>query len=524
MKVLRKASLLFALSAGCFCAVNPASAETNLIHRWSFNEVGGTTVTDSVGGQNGTLMVLMSNSVPRGALPTLNGTEVTMDGLGGYVDLGNGIFSGLTNCTIEIWFRFLDNSSNWVNLLTAGAISTNSTPGGPTGALEDNGGANSLRNDITGGNYYGASGLFITPRSGAGGNVARFGISRDTNATFNLENPQLNSLAALDNDTALGGFPNYVAVTYGPDGQRFFNFNFEQSWSSVQPPDYINLSELNDINIWLGRSLFGVDPMLNATINEVRIHDTILTGPEIATSYFNGAVDPNVVSYDPGALSALDGSTTINPVMSQTQTQPLRVNGTFANIAAFGAIPVSLVDLDYAYVTDTNVLQIIDGRILALADGNSTVHFGLDGISNSVNITVSTTPPELVHRWSFSETNGLILADSQGGSDATIVDLSGTNQVSGGGGHALGGGQLRLFGGGKDTSDYIDLVDNIFSASSLSNMSIEAWVTPAPARVTHGSCQCVAEVTSTSNVLPILAVLRIETLALEPPRAKSIIM
>ena len=72
---------------------------------------------------------------------------------------------------------------------------------------------------------------------------------------------------------------------------------------------------------------------------------------------------------------------------------------------------------------------------------------------------------ELAHRWSF---NG-DLADSVGGQDAAIVDL-GANDA------ALSDSELTLTGGGKDSSDYVDLPDYILSSLGDS-ATIECWAT-----------------------------------------------
>ncbi len=72
---------------------------------------------------------------------------------------------------------------------------------------------------------------------------------------------------------------------------------------------------------------------------------------------------------------------------------------------------------------------------------------------------------ELAHRWSF---NG-DLTDSAGGQDAVIVDLGASNAI-------LSDTEITLTGGGKGTSDYIDLADGI--VSSLGDaVTFEAWAT-----------------------------------------------
>ncbi len=72
---------------------------------------------------------------------------------------------------------------------------------------------------------------------------------------------------------------------------------------------------------------------------------------------------------------------------------------------------------------------------------------------------------ELAHRWSF---NG-DLTDSVGGQDGVIVDLGASDAI-------LSDTDVTLTGGGKDTSDYIDLPDGILSSLGDS-VTIECWAT-----------------------------------------------
>lgn len=80
----------------------------------------------------------------------------------------------------------------------------------------------------------------------------------------------------------------------------------------------------------------------------------------------------------------------------------------------------------------------------------------------------------LVHRWSFSETNGTTIADSVGAATGQIVSPGG-----GGGASVLTNGQLRLFGGAKNTSDYVAFPGGLLT--DLGAVSIEVWATPVSA-------------------------------------------
>lgn len=72
--------------------------------------------------------------------------------------------------------------------------------------------------------------------------------------------------------------------------QLYLNGSFEGSatWSD-------SLSLINDVNVWLGRSQFVVDPELAATYHEFRIYNVALTAAQISLSAKAGP--------DPGFLN-----------------------------------------------------------------------------------------------------------------------------------------------------------------------------------------------------------------------------
>jgi len=77
--------------------------------------------------------------------------------------------------------------------------------------------------------------------------------------------------------------------------------------------------------------------------------------------------------------------------------------------------------------------------------------------------------PGILHRWSFSETNGLNLQDSIGGATGRVVVLGAVD-------YALTNGGVRLTGGAKGTADYIELPAGLLHG--LTDVTLEAWVTP----------------------------------------------
>ena len=63
-----------------------------------------------------------------------------------------------------------------------------------------------------------------------------------------------------------------------------------------------SLSNLNDVNNWLGRSQYAADQELAGTIHEFRIYSRALSAAELST---NATLGPDV-------LSGVDGGTTVD--------------------------------------------------------------------------------------------------------------------------------------------------------------------------------------------------------------------
>ncbi|MED6300422.1 MAG: LamG-like jellyroll fold domain-containing protein, partial [Verrucomicrobiota bacterium] len=98
--------------------------EANLIHQWSFDENGGpgTTLIDSVGGADGTIVDLGPND------GTVSDGQVTLSGGGknetDYVRFPPNLVSSLSNMSIETWST-QHSSQNWSRVFSVGSSSSN---------------------------------------------------------------------------------------------------------------------------------------------------------------------------------------------------------------------------------------------------------------------------------------------------------------------------------------------------------------------------------------------------------------
>jgi hypothetical protein len=403
----------------------PVSAD--LIHRYSFSG----NANDSVGTAHGTAVQRSNANGPLGAPVTFQSGQAVLDGAGAYIDLPNGMFSRLTNVTIEAWVTW-DGGGAWQRIFDFGT----STSG------EDPNGSAAIGNGL---NY-----VFLTP-NGAGSGRTRFAI---TDASNGGERPILN-----DADQFPIGEQVHVAVAYGPPVDRVFvNGRQVAAGEAVIP-----LSALQDLNNWLGRSNWN-DPMFAGSFNEFRVHNNLLGVPELKASSTAG---PDALNYDPGAISSI--SLTVQNTMVSGQSQALQIKATFAGIGE--------VDLGAADVTlsssSASVLRVTPAGVLsAVGIGNATITAARGGRSATANITVSPSAAAVLkNRYGFNEPVGsTTITDSVGTQNGLVVD-----SVAPAAALSLTNGQMNFPGGAYQTAGYVVLVPGLIS--SKTNITIELWAT-----------------------------------------------
>lgn len=230
------------------------TVKKKLIHRYDF-EGTGTTVTDRIGTAHGT--------VKGASLSKLDGKGVVLLGggtNGPYVDLPNKLVSALTSTTIEAWITW-GGGDAWQRIFDFGDTTVamqEDTPG-------------------TGHTY-----LFATPKSAAGVAAAAFSLntnSAEQDFASTVAVPlSLTQVSVVVNDAA-----NKISLYV--DGKKAG----EGDWTST-------LASLNDINVWLGRSQWNVDPEFNGIFHEFRIYNAALTDAEVATT-FKAGTDPAFLKY-----------------------------------------------------------------------------------------------------------------------------------------------------------------------------------------------------------------------------------
>ena len=233
------------------------------IHRYSFDGTG--KLIDSIGQQTATLIPDAAGALETG----LTGAgQVNLRGgvssEAGYVDLPNGLLSSLTDVTLEAWVTW-DVDTAWARIFsfgtnTAGEIS------GPGGSFD---GRNYLEFQA-GQNLAGPEPMaFVRVESGFG--------------TTNL----------LGSSRFPTGVEHHIAVSFSsdptpggtPEGQM--NLYFDGALvSTILTPT--TLTDLQDINNWLGRSSWSADQNFDGSINEFRIYNRILSAAELSETFAAG--------------------------------------------------------------------------------------------------------------------------------------------------------------------------------------------------------------------------------------------
>jgi hypothetical protein len=219
------------------CLPCPVSAA---LHRYSFSGTG-TSVVDSAGGSAGAVVGT-----------TLSGTgEVDLDGTGDFVNLPNGVISSSRSATVEAWLTWRGGPA-WQRIFDFGVSTLGETQ-----------------------RQYGLHYLALSPRS-------------DTDKMV-----VVHTLDGQDSEVRLAGLtimPSnrlvHVAVVVDNAAVRLRLYVDGALNNSMFLST--NLTQLDDVNNWVGLSQYEADAPLDGRLTELRIYDTALDTAAIARSFVAG--------------------------------------------------------------------------------------------------------------------------------------------------------------------------------------------------------------------------------------------
>jgi hypothetical protein len=336
-----------------------------LVHRYTFNNspgnAAGATVPDQIGTADATVIT------GTGAT-TFTGSRVTLSGGSSanapYVDLPNGLLSvnstnlgGSGQVTIEGWVK-VTASRTWSRIFDFGS----------TGFQE-------ITN--VGGAGNGERYLTLSAQVDNDVNTHRFELTGFSGVPGNFTQ---DSPAGFNQDT-------HFAVTWDErTGQiRFYRNGVQQ----VGVTSTASMTNIQDVNIWLGRSNWTGDQNMAGEFDEFRIYNRALSAADVQRNTVAGA------DFNFGGLLGLNLTVVTNNVVTNTASI-VRVLASFSNagtqdLAAAGCVIYSSTDSNVVYIS-------ADGVLHAVGEGTATVSVSLGGFTDSEIIEVASDgiPPTLL--------------------------------------------------------------------------------------------------------------------------------
>jgi len=415
-------------STGGFLYAVPSA----LKHRYTFNNAAnanasGATVPDIIGGANATVRNLTG-------ITSFTGNRITLSGgnssVAPYVDLPNGLLSvngaangGSGEMTIEGWVK-VTGGHTWSRIFDFG-----STQGG-----EVNG---------PGGGGTGLDYLFYSAQVGDDLTHRQISI-RD-------EDPGGGGGSSVDLPTSTFNQDTHFVVTWKESLGELHVYE-----NGVQIGTYnssTRMSDINDVNVWLGRSNWAPDQNLQGEFDEFRLYNQVLTPAQIGIDYAAGP-DNNYGAPQSVILAVVSTNLLVNDF------QPSQALISFGNVANVDLTKARCILFESSY---PGVLDIdANGIITTLSTGTATVSANFNGIIGSQTINVVSLPLVLKHRYSFCDDLTSTKAHDTAGTAHGILH----------GGAAFSGfGTLTMNG----VDGYVDLPNGIIS--SLSNATFETWIT-----------------------------------------------
>lgn len=260
------------LLTACLFGAASLASQGALVHRYSFSNAAGDatggTFTDSVGGANG---------VVQGAGAAFTGSGLDLPGgssdTAAYGDLPNNLISTRSSVTIEGWVTISSNAGGWARIFDFG-----STESDGINSTEVTGPGNTNLGGTAGLDYF-----FLS--------AARGGNYDDQRIEIRNEDPAGGGINTHDS-SVITTFGNQIhfAVTWEDTGVGTSQVNYWRDGVQMTTDGAVasNLADLNDVNMWLGRSTWLNDANLDATFDEFRIYDAALDQAAVDASRLAG--------------------------------------------------------------------------------------------------------------------------------------------------------------------------------------------------------------------------------------------
>ena len=370
--------------------------------RWNFNATAGgatsgataagtqfldaaTSEIATVRGNGATLTnSLLALSGPTAGTSTIGNTAAAT--ISSYLDLPNGIISSRPSMTVEAWITPL-SSKNWQRVFDFGNSSITYGTNAAAGEIVDGAAAP--------GGYVANDNLFLSVN-----NAGTFGSHR--------------LAAKLDGGAETGVNTDYSSVT-SANTQYHFVMTVKDGggasgatgclvkWyrngtlgGTVDLP--YRLTDMQDVNNWIGRSMWGADNNSNMSIDELRLYDRAISIAEVNSSRTAG---PNPTFAPPVANA---DSVTIHPnqkalidVMANDTGEPVVASLLIASQPAVGTVSVSGGKILYTHsgssaspVTFTYSIRNVSGSTVT---GTVTINFATSLRLTNTALAMPAAPP-----------------------------------------------------------------------------------------------------------------------------------
>lgn len=411
------------------------------VHRWSFNEpaataASGATFKDSIGGADGAV---------RGAGARFTGSRLVVPGgspaSSAYGDLPNNLLSinstnapgpGSGQFSLEAWVK-VTSGRTWSRIFDFGSTDVGAGVGG----------------ELTGpgGGGAGLDYLFYSAQRGDEVGVHRLEVRNEDPAGGGITTTDAPDLGIFNTDL-------HLVVTWDEASGQITAYENGTPVADMLVDDA--MSDINDVNVWLGRSNYGGDQTMQGEFDEVRIYNRVLSAGEILGNFRAG---PDTLNTGEQPVSI--ASSPVNTTGFDTYRVSFRV-------AVAGTPPVSL----QWYRGGTAVAGATGSTysfVTALADSGAAFSCVASNFaqgsphvvtSSSATLTVVTQAVTLRHLYTFNELDGTTVHDSVGTAHGQIV----------GGGVLSTDGKLALNG----VDSYVNLPNDMLM--SYTSVTFEAWV------------------------------------------------
>lgn len=360
--------------------------------RWSFNDapgaaVSGSAFTDAASGETATV---------RGNGATLSGTALVLPGtsngnqsaanISAYLDLANGTLSSRPSLTFEAWITPV-SSKNWQRVFDFGNCTITSGVGAANGEIIDGPAAPGV--------------------SQASDNLMLSNSKNNVLGSHRLEG-MLDNASVLTVDTDLSGSTtagteyHYVltvqdaAGAYGSSGCQVKWYRDGELQGSADLA--FRLTEMEDVNNWIGRSQWSADTNAHMAINELRLYNRALSPGEVLSSHTNG---PNTTFPAPVAVN--DEATihaeqkVLIDVLANDTNSPNAKTLQIINPPATGSATVTAGKILYAHSGDSSVPVTFTYRVGnvsgSTSDGTVTIHFATSLRIANPSLAMPVAPP-----------------------------------------------------------------------------------------------------------------------------------